>query len=36
MIRNQRVIATEEYLATPEYLDATADLAIWPGDDCLA
>src|SRR5271155_1008807 len=33
MIRNQRVIATEEHFAAPEYIEATARLAVWPGDE---
>lgn len=33
MISNQRVIATEEHFATQKYLDATASLPIWPGDE---
>jgi 5-carboxyvanillate decarboxylase len=29
----QRLIATEEHIATPEYLEAVASLAVWPGDE---
>lgn len=33
MMSTQRVIAVEEHFATPEYLEAVAGLAVWPGDE---
>ena len=32
-MNEQRVIATEEHFATPEYLEAVATLEVWPGDE---
>lgn len=33
MIEGERVIAIEEHLAAPEYLDAIRDLTFWPDDE---